>query len=197
VLNLLLGPLNRNVLDNQPSLFGAGLFQLSSPNAVNALVQHGHYQLLNRFVRFVRADDAPQNHRAALGFRKGWLMFLGTPPDYRNDFDISSAVSTFGKFHFWNRDDPIKERILVYASFSSPALVPRDVVFGKFSTVGGVKETWTAPVFILSAEFAEQLPADEDQMPPDGNPHPMPGNMQPNLNLFVQPQYPEIGWDAV
>jgi hypothetical protein len=26
VLNLLLGPLNRNVLDNQPSLFGAGLF---------------------------------------------------------------------------------------------------------------------------------------------------------------------------
>jgi hypothetical protein len=106
-------------------------------------------------------------------------------------------VSTFGKFHFWNRDDPIKERILVYASFSSPALVPRDVVFGKFSTVGGVKETWTAPVFILSAEFAEQLPADEDPMPPDGNPHPMPGNLQPNMNLFVPPQYPEIGWDAV
>jgi hypothetical protein len=51
VLNFLVGPLNRNVLDNQPSLFGAGLFQLSSPNAVNALVQHGHYQLLNRFVR--------------------------------------------------------------------------------------------------------------------------------------------------
>ncbi|KAM0884997.1 hypothetical protein ACQ4PT_030635 [Festuca glaucescens] len=197
VLNFLIGPLNRNVLDNQPSLFGAGLFQLSSPNAVNALVQHGHYQLLNRFVRFIRADDAPQNHRAALGYRKGWLMFLGTPPDYRNDFDISSAVSTFGKFHYWNRDDPIKERILVYASFNSPALVPRDVVFGKFSSVGGVKETWTAPVFILSAEFAEQLPADEDPMPPDGNPHPMLGHLQPNMNIFVVPQFPEIGWDVV
>jgi hypothetical protein len=197
VLNFLIGPLNRNVLDNQPSLFGAGLFQLSSPNAVNALIQHGHYQLHNRFVRFIGADDAPQNHRAALGFRRGWLMILGTPPDYRNDFDISSAVATFGKFHHWNRDDPIKERILVYASFVSPALVPRDVVFGKFSTVGGVRESWTAPVFILSADFAEQLPADEDPMPPDGNPHPMPGNLQPNLNLFVQPQFPEIGWDAV
>jgi hypothetical protein len=34
-------------------------------------------------------------------------------------------------------------------------------------------------------------------MPPDGNPHPMPGNLQPNLNMFVGPQYPEIGWDAV
>jgi hypothetical protein len=34
-------------------------------------------------------------------------------------------------------------------------------------------------------------------MPPDGNPHPMPGHLQPNLNVFVVPQYPEIGWDAV
>jgi hypothetical protein len=41
------------------------------------------------------------------------------------------------------------------------------------------------------------LPADEDQMPPDGNPHPFPGELQPNNNLFVNPQYPEIGWDAV
>jgi hypothetical protein len=118
-------------------------------------------------------------------------------PDYRNDFDISSTVATFGKFHYWNRDDPIKERILVYASFTSPALVPRDVVLGKFSTVGGVKESWTAPVFILSAEFAKQFPADEDPMPPDGNPHPMPGNLQQNMNMFVAPQFPEIGWDAV
>jgi hypothetical protein len=34
-------------------------------------------------------------------------------------------------------------------------------------------------------------------MPPDGNPHPLPGNLMPNLNLFVNPQYPEVGWDAV
>jgi hypothetical protein len=75
--------------------------------------------------------------------------------------------------------------------------VPRDVVFGKFATVGGVKESWTAPVFILSAEFADVLPADEDPMPPDGNPHPLPGNLQHDHNLFVNPQFPEIGWDAL
>jgi rRNA processing protein Gar1 len=76
--------------------------------------------------------------------------------------------------------------------------VPRDVVFNKFATVGGVKESWTAPVYILSAEFADALPADEDQMPPDGNPHPFPGELQQhNNNMFVNPQFPEIGWDAV
>ncbi|KAM0867046.1 hypothetical protein ACQ4PT_042252 [Festuca glaucescens] len=196
VLNFLTGPLNRNVLDHQPSLFGDGLYKLSSPNAVNALVNHGHFQVQNNFVRFLRADDAEQNHRASQGFRKGWLMMLGIHPDYRNDLDIANAVSTFGKFHSWNRDDPIKERVLVFASFPSPALVPRDVVFGKFATVGGVRESWTAPVFILSADFADVLPADEDPMPLDGNPHPLPGNLQPHPNLFVNPQYREIGWDV-
>ncbi|KAM0880257.1 hypothetical protein ACQ4PT_033714 [Festuca glaucescens] len=156
VLNFLNGPLNRNVLDHQPSLFGIGLYKLSSPNAVNALVNH----------------------------------------DYRNDLDIANAVSTFGKFHSWNREDPIKERVLVYSYFPSPALVPRDVAFGKFATVGGVKESWTAPVFILTAHFADVLPANEDPMPLDGNPHPLPGNLQPHPNLFVNPQYPEIGWDV-
>jgi hypothetical protein len=178
VSNFLVGPLQRNVVDVQPSLFGVGLFQLSNANAVHALVQHGQYQLNHqRFVRFIYADNAAQNHCASLGFRKGWLMFLGIPPDYRNDFDISNAVSSFGKFHYWNHQDPITERALVFASFPSPQLVPRDVVFAKFASVGGVKESWTAPVFILSADFADALPADEDQMPPDGNPHPLPGNL--------------------
>jgi hypothetical protein len=47
------------------------------------------------------------------------------------------------------------------------------------------------------SEFADVLPADEDQMPPDGNPHPLPGHILQNLNMFVMPQYPEIGWDPV
>jgi hypothetical protein len=155
---------------------------MSSANSVNALVQHGHYQVQDRFVRFVHADDAEQNHRATLGFRKGWLMFLGIPPDYRNNLDIANAISTFGQFHYWNHNDPIKDRVLVYASFPSPQLVPRDVVFGKFASVGGITESWTALVYILSAVFADALPTDEDPMPPDGNPHPMPGNLVHNPN---------------
>ncbi|KAM0895253.1 hypothetical protein ACQ4PT_023971 [Festuca glaucescens] len=95
VLDFLTGPLSRNVLDHQPSLFGVGLYKLSSQNAVNALVNHGHFQVQNNFVRFIRADDAEQNHRASQGFRKGWLMMLGIHPDYRNDLDIANAVSTF------------------------------------------------------------------------------------------------------
>jgi hypothetical protein len=172
-----------------------GLFQLNGPNSKHALVEHGHFQLQpNVLVRFIDPADA-ENHRAVQGYRRGWLMFLGVPPDFRNDLDITNAVSTFGQYHYWNNLDPIKSRILVYASFPSVATVPRDVVFGKFGTVGGFRESWTAAVFVLSAEFAEQLPPDEDPMPPNGNPHPMPGQLQPFLNNFVPPQYPEMGWN--
>jgi hypothetical protein len=197
VHNFLVGPLQRNVVTSQPSLFGVGLYQMSSPNSVNELVHHGQYQIQNRLLRFVHVGEAPQNHRAALGFLRGWLMFLGVHPDYRNDFDIAQAVATFGQYHTWNSNDPVKDRVLVYASFPSPQLVPRDVVFGKFATVGGAKESWTAPVYILTVEFAEALPADEDQMPPDGNPHTFQGELQPNNNIFVNPKFLEIGWDAV
>jgi hypothetical protein len=81
-------------------------------------------------------------------------------------------------------------------AFPSEAQVRRDIVFSKFASVGGVKESWTAACFILTAEFADELPHDEDQMPLNGNPHPMPGLLQPNLNNFVNPQFPEIGWDV-
>jgi hypothetical protein len=124
-------------------------------------------------------------------------LFLGIPPDYRNDYDITNAVSTFIKFHSWASDDPIKCRALVYASFPSPQLVPHDVVFGKYSFVGRVKKSWTAALYILTADFADALPVDKDQMPLDGNPHPLSGQLLQNLNLFVMPQFPEIGWDVV
>jgi hypothetical protein len=198
VRDFLVNQLNRQVLDYQPSPFGFGLYQLCSPNSRDALVQHALFHIgNNRLVRFINPDEAPENSRSVQGYRKGWLMFLGIPPDYRNDYDIANAVSTFGKFHSWTSNDPIKCSALVYASFPSPALVPRDIVFGKYSSIGGVRKSWTVALYILTADFADELPADEDQMPPDGNPHPLPGHILQNLNMFVLPQYPEIGWDAV
>jgi hypothetical protein len=59
----------------------------------------------------------------------------------------------------------VKERTLIQASFDSPALLSRDIVFENYSNIGGIKETWTALVYILGENFAEQLPADEDLMP--------------------------------
>ena len=137
--------LNWVVVDHQTSVFGVGLFRMHNAMARHALVQHPPFQLQdNVFVRFMDLNDGP-NHRAALGFRRGWLMFLGIPPDYRNDTDLSNAVSTFGKFHHWNCQDHIASRALVFASFNSVASVPRDVVFGKYANIGGVRESWTVP----------------------------------------------------
>ncbi|KAM0844984.1 hypothetical protein ACQ4PT_056693 [Festuca glaucescens] len=91
-----------------------------------------------------------------------------------------------------------KCRILVYATFPSPAQVPRDVVFRqpKVARFSGLRHPWTAPVYILSVEHAGVHPADEDPMPLVGNPHPLPGNLQPDNLNFVQPEYPEVGWNV-
>jgi hypothetical protein len=70
---------------------------LGSPNLRDALVQHGPFHLAhNFFVQLIRPDEAQANFRAVQDFRKGWLMFLGIPSNYRNDYDIANAVSTFG-----------------------------------------------------------------------------------------------------
>jgi hypothetical protein len=84
VHNFLIGPLRCNVHESRPSLFYMGLYQLSGQNSVNALVQHG--QLQNRLLRFVHVGEAPQNHHAAMGFRCGWLMFLGTEFSFMHHF---------------------------------------------------------------------------------------------------------------
>ncbi|KAM0857545.1 hypothetical protein ACQ4PT_048398 [Festuca glaucescens] len=187
--------LQRAVDDVQPCLFGLGFYRLRSPAARFALVDHGPYEIApDVFVRFVNHDDR-DNHRAVQGYRRGWLMFLGVHLDYRNEYDIANAVATFGKYHYWHHDDEVLERTLVYASFPSPALVPRDVIFGRYGDQGPVRESWTAPCYVLSADFADILPPDEDQMPANGNPHPMPGQMQQDNNIFVLPQYPELGWN--
>jgi hypothetical protein len=123
-------------------------------------------------------------------------MLLSVPLDYRNDYDLANAISSFGKLLHWHQDDALLERTICYVAFQSEAKVPRDIVFTKYASVGGVKESWTAACFILTAEFADELPHDEDQMPLNGNPHPMPGLLQPDLNNFVNPQFPEIGWDV-
>jgi hypothetical protein len=58
-----------------------------------------------------------------------------------------------------------------------------------------VRHSWTAPCFILSANFADVHPADEDPMPLNGNPHPLPLQLEPDFHQFVVPEYREIGWN--
>jgi hypothetical protein len=197
VCNFVVHNLHRAVDDFQPCLFGLGFLRLRSPAARATLLDHGPYQLQHGVhVRFVAHDDR-DNHRSVQGFRRGWLMFLGIPLDYRNEYDIANAIGTFGKFHHWHQDDDVLERTMVYASFTSPALVPRDVVFGHYAHPGAVKETWTSAYYILTAEFVDVFPADEDQMPPDGNPHPLPGHLPLDMTNFAAPQFPELGWNEV
>jgi hypothetical protein len=124
-------------------------------------------------------------------------MFIGIPMDFRNTEHIKDAVNTFGEFHYWRHRDVQKCRTLVYATFPAPSLVPRDVVFiqPKVGRYSGTRESWIAPIFILTIDFADVHPKDEDPMPFNGNPHPLPGQLVNEDHLFVLPEYPKIGWN--
>lgn len=122
---------------------------------------------------------------------------LGVPLDYIFAQYIADAVSTFGRFHHWHQDDPMCVRTLANVSFLAPSLVPRDVVYREYTDFGGARISWIAPVYIMSAAFADILPANEDPMPFDGNPHPLPGNMHFENHNWVMPEFPELGWNDV
>ena len=70
-------------------------------------------------------------------------------------------------------------------------------MYREFADFGGSRISWTAPIYIFSADFADILPPDEDPMPFDGNPHPLPGHLQFHNHNWVMPEFPEIGWDEL
>ena len=60
---------------------------------------------------------------------------------------------------------------------------------------GGAQVSWTAACYVLGADFADQMPNDEEPIPLDGNPHPLPGNLVNDNLIFVLPPYLMIGWN--
>lgn len=197
VSDFIVNNLGRDVLDAQPWIQGVGLFHFRSPATRHTLLAHALFDLgSDRFVRFVPHDEGI-NYRATHGFHRGWAMILGIPLDYRCTDYIADAISTFGHFHHWHQDDPRLVRTLAYVSFPAPSLVPRDVVYREYANFGGARVSWTAPIYILSAEFVDMITADEDPMPFDGNPHPLPGHMHFDNHTWAMPEFPELGWNEV
>ena len=117
-------------------------------------------------------------------------MYLGIPLDIHNTENIGVAVNTFGKFHHWVSEDPYLVQSLVFASFPEDILVPRHVVFMDYAAYGGARVSSTAPLYILSANFAEQMPQDKDWMPSNGISTGVPFPELPPFNL---PAYPALG----
>ena len=197
VSDFVVNQLERQVLKTQPWIQGVGLFRFRSAISIQIMVDHPPFDFGNdRFVRFIPHDEGI-NYRAAQGFRRGWVMLLGIPLDYRRQQYIEDVISTFGRFHYWHQVDPLLVRTLAYVSFPAPSMVPRGVVYREFGDFGGTRVSWSAPVYVLSADFADVLPADDDQMPLDGNPHPLPGQMHFNNHNWVLPEFPELGWNDV
>ncbi|KAM0902673.1 hypothetical protein ACQ4PT_019159 [Festuca glaucescens] len=162
--------------------------------SVHPSERSGHFLMVVSFGRSsfrLDEDSVGIALESAIGGHGG-RMKVSALGDRVFSFCISTA---FGKYHHWHQDDAFKERTMIFVTFDSPASVPRDIVFSNYANIGDVKETWTAPCYVLGADFADVLPADEDQMPLDGNPHPLPGNMVVDNNMMVLPPFPQLGWN--
>ncbi|KAM0844874.1 hypothetical protein ACQ4PT_056795 [Festuca glaucescens] len=117
------------VINSQSWFYGVGLYQLRSPVSLSALVDHPPRDFgPHHFIKFENHNEGP-GYRVHQGACNGWLMIIGVPMDFRNDSCIREAVNTFGDFHYWYSHDMQRCRILVYVTYSSAELVPRDVVF--------------------------------------------------------------------
>ena len=78
--------------------------------------------------------------------------------------------------------------------FLEGILVPRDVVFTDYAAWGGARVSLTTPIYILGANFAEQMLHDEDWMPINDNPHPMLDVPFPDLPCSsCRPIHPWVG----
>ncbi|KAE8803383.1 hypothetical protein D1007_20733 [Hordeum vulgare] len=186
-----------HVRSAQPWIAGVGLFELRDAGESFVVVQMVPQDPGDdSFIRFMRHNEGA-GFRGAAGFRQGCLMFLGVPLGFRNTDDLRAAVNTFGEFHHWVSDDPYLVCSIIFASFPDDFLVPRSVTFSEYATWGGARVSWSTPLFILGAAFAEQMPNDEDHMPLNGNPHPMPGQLELDNLLFALPPYPALGWNDV
>jgi hypothetical protein len=117
------------VLNSCSWFHGVGLFKVHSPVAREFLIQHMPWNSgEGRSLRFIKHDEGI-GFRSHHGSRKGWLMFIGIPLNFHNTHCIREAVNTFGEFHYWYHTDAELTRTMVYATFPSLVLVPRDVVF--------------------------------------------------------------------
>src|SRR3954470_5192993 len=112
------------VRSTQPWFTGVGLFEVRSAAVRYSLTQQPPFPLgPNHFVRFFNHDEG-EGFRDATDHRSGWLMFIGVPLDLRNANNLREAVNTFGKFHYWDDQDPYLLRSMVFASFPDVPLVP-------------------------------------------------------------------------
>lgn len=100
----------------QPCHLGQAIAQLASALDRDALIRDSPHDWNGTDVTFVRHDDGC-NHRSLQFNHECWLMVLGFPLDYWQRENIESAIATFGRLLFWERDDCHLSRIIIKLGF--------------------------------------------------------------------------------
>ncbi|BAT16812.1 Os12g0299050 [Oryza sativa Japonica Group] len=142
-----------------------GLFAVRSPLVRDTLVEAFGFQYSKFHTVHFRHHGRGSNWRAAHTNRRGWVMFLGYPLDFRNQHYINKEVSLFGRLVDWQERDPIPGSVMLRAVFDDIDAVPRVFLLKELPLRGGLGQSWTFGVFVLNTEFADIHLGDED-LPP-------------------------------
>lgn len=93
--------------------------------------------------------------------------------DYKETRHLEAVVSCFGRLLQWQGHVRDKARVMVECMCDNIIAIPRSLVLKIGVEWGGEGRSWTVSVYILSDEFLDVHPGDEDlPLPNNGNPHP-------------------------
>ncbi|KAM0922234.1 hypothetical protein ACQ4PT_006329 [Festuca glaucescens] len=190
----IVGHLHWEVVSFAESAVGHGLFCMQDSSIRDLLVaQPAHHLGHGYMLTFVRHDEG-ENFRSTVYTRLSWLMMLNLPMDYHNEEFLRELVAKFVKMRGWIHDNPTPARTMVRCAYVGTHDVPRSMVIIEPQRYGGTVVSWTVPIYILTSEPGDVLPADESPEPVNGNPHPQffVGHIPPNDN-WIPPM--DMNWD--
>lgn len=145
----------------------------------DVLVQQGPIPFDNVAFAFVKHNEG-RNWRRVHFNTECWLMLLGFPPDYQEEF-YQDAIGSFGKYLYWQKENRRLTRVIIRARVIDLQSVPHFIVFSE--TAGLDSDSWTVQCEILQHNLLGGGPPLEDPVPElpvgDGAPFAFFGQGQP------------------
>lgn len=132
------------ITDIQPCCLGQAYVRFDRALDRDILVNQGPIAFDNIFLTFVNYNEG-RNWRRVHFNTECWIMLMGFPPHYQEEF-YQSAISSFGRFMFLQEEERRLTRVIIRARVMDLQSIPHFIVF---ESEGFESDSWTVQCEIL------------------------------------------------